>query len=113
MAVCLLVSTGSCVRAVNIRNGTFLTYQRPVLLHVLYIPLIEATASSSAPGVAWIVVGKQCARRGVLGFLEETLDFCCGREALVYKPLISPPQQSVSYIIPFLILTAALIGIMK
>ena len=36
---------------------------------MLYIPLIEATATSSAPGVAWIMVGKQCARRAVLGFL--------------------------------------------
>ena len=68
----LLVSTQSCVRAVNIRNGTFLTTQRPVLLHVLYISLIEATATSTAPGVAWIMVGKRCAQRGVLGFLEET-----------------------------------------
>ena len=71
----LLVSTDCCVRAVNIRNGTFLTYQRPVLLHVLYIPLIEATATSTAPGVAWIVVGKQCARRSVWGFCGEHRTF--------------------------------------
>ena len=80
------------MRASNIRNGTFLTTQRPVLLHVLYIPLIEATATSSAPGVAWIMVGKQCARRGVLGFLRRDIGLFCGREVLVDKTLISPPQ---------------------
>ena len=40
---------------------------------MLYIPLIEATATSSAPGVAWIMVGKQCARRAVLGFLRRDI----------------------------------------
>ena len=55
---------------VNIRDGLILATYRLVLLHVLYIPIIEATATSTAPGVAWIMVGKQRARRDALGFLR-------------------------------------------
>ena len=70
---------------VNIRDGLILATYRLVLLHVLYIPIIEATATSTAPGL--IVVGKQCVRRGVLGFLSrDREDSCCGREELVDKP---------------------------
>ena len=51
------------MRASNIRNGTFLATYRLVLLHVLYILPKQPTCTCSAPGEAWIVVGKQCARR--------------------------------------------------
>ena len=50
-------------RAGDIRNGTFLATYRLVLLHVLYILPKQPTCTCSAPGVAWIVLGKQCARR--------------------------------------------------
>ena len=52
-------SAESRVRALNIRNGTFLATYRLVLLHVLYILPKQPTCTCSAPGVAWIVLGKQ------------------------------------------------------
>ena len=56
---------------VNIRDGLILATYRLVLLHVLYIPIIEATATSTAPGVAWIMVETARATRRV-GASQET-----------------------------------------